>query len=100
MAFYGLDRLAKVDRSRRAGSQVTDARGSNSTADVGTGSGVFWIHMGSSGLYNGLVGYLLLHREATGLPALAFFTVAMALHFVVTDFSLNEDHKSAYRRIG
>ena len=27
MAFYGLDRLAKVDRSRRAGIPVTDARG-------------------------------------------------------------------------
>ncbi|MCJ2022718.1 hypothetical protein [Methylobacterium sp. J-067] len=98
MAFYGLDRLAKVDRSRRAGIPVTDAR--DAPAEVGTGAGVFWIHMVSFGLYNGLVGYLLLHREMTGPISLAFFTVAMALHFVVTDYGLNEDHKAAYRTIG
>ncbi|SFM15443.1 hypothetical protein [Methylobacterium pseudosasicola] len=100
MAFYGLDRLAKVDRSRRAGIPVTDARGSAPTADVGTGAGVFWIHMASFRLYNGLVGYLLLHRETTGIAPLGFFTVAMALHFVVTDYGLNDDHKAAYRRTG
>ncbi|MCJ2068558.1 hypothetical protein MKK75_07020 [Methylobacterium sp. J-030] len=98
MACYGLDRLAKVGRSRRAGIPVTDSVGAS--VDVGTGAGVFWIHMGSFRLYNGLVGYLLLHREATGPASLAFFTVAMALHFVVTDYGLNEDHKAAYRRIG
>lgn len=56
--------------------------------------------MASFGLYNGLVGYLILHRETMGLASLAFFTVAMALHFVVTDYGLNEDHKAAYRRTG
>lgn len=99
MAFYGLDRLAKVDRTRRAGFPVTDARRSSANADVATGTGVFRVHMTSFGLYNALVGYLLLHREVMSLPSLAFFTVAMALHFVVTDYGLNEDHKAAYRRI-
>ncbi|QEE42967.1 hypothetical protein FV241_12030 [Methylobacterium sp. WL2] len=100
MAFYGLDRLAKVDRSRRAGLAVTDARSSTAASDVGTGVGVFCIQMASFGLYNGLVGYLLLHREVMTFAFLAFFTVAMSLHFVVTDYGLNEDHKAAYRRIG
>ena len=35
-----------------------------------------------------------------GLLSLAFFVVAMALHFLVTDFSLNEDHRARYRTIG
>jgi len=46
------------------------------------------------------VGYLLLHREVMTVRSLAFFAVAMALHFVVTDYGLNEDHKVPYRRIG
>ena len=91
MAFYG---LAQVDRSRRAGIPVTDARGAS--VNVGSGVGAFWIHMGSYCL----VGYLLLHREATDPAVLAFLTVAMALPFVVTDYGLNEDHEDAYRRIG
>ncbi|WP_267354077.1 MULTISPECIES: hypothetical protein [unclassified Methylobacterium] len=100
MAFDGQDRLAKADRTRRAGRPVSDARASSTQADVGTGVGVFRVHMGSFGLYNGLVGYLLLHPEVRSLPSLAFFTVAMALHFVLTDYGLNEDHKAAYRRLG
>ncbi len=58
------------------------------------------VHMASFSVYNALVGYLLLHREVMTLGALAFFTVAMALHFVVTDYALNEDHKAPYERVG
>lgn len=63
-----------------------------------TSSGVFWIHMGLFALYNHLVGYLLLHREVETPRALAFFAAAMALHFLVTDCGLNEDHTAPYRR--
>lgn len=56
--------------------------------------------MGSFAIYNALIGYLLLHREVMTLPALLFFAVAMALHFLVTDYGLNEDHKKPYRRFG
>ena len=97
--FYGLDRLAKTSRSRRQGAPVRGGRGAEAAA-AGTGPAVFWIHMGSFAIYNALIGYLLLHREVMTLGALAFFTVAMALHFVVTDYGLNEDHKAPYRRVG
>jgi hypothetical protein len=56
--------------------------------------------MASFGAYNALIGYLLLHREVPGVMSLVFFVVAMALHFLVTDFGLNEDHRARYRRIG
>ena len=98
-AFYGLDRLAKSSRSKREGAPVNSARAS-STAEANTSPAVFWIHIGSFALYNALIGYLLLHREVMNLRALAFFTVAMALHFIVTDYGLNEDHKADYLRIG
>jgi len=98
--FYGLDRMAKTSRSQRQGAPVLGGRAAESAAQAGTSPAVFWIHMGSFAVYNALVGYLLLHREVMTLGALAFFTVAMALHFVVTDYGLNEDHKQPYRRIG
>ncbi|HEX6615531.1 MAG TPA: hypothetical protein VF046_04440 [Gemmatimonadales bacterium] len=83
--FYGLERLAKRARS---------------TTDGGTGTSVFWIHMGSFGIYNAVVGYLLVRRPSSSLASLVFFTVAMALHFVVTDYGLTEDHEQAFPRIG
>ncbi len=97
--FYGLDRLAQVSRSKRQGAPVGGGRAAEA-ASAGTGPVVFWTHMGSFAAYNALVGYLLLHREVMTLGALAFFTVAMALHFAVNDYGLNEQHKAPYRRVG
>lgn len=100
LTFYGLNRLAQTSRSRRQGAPTAAGRSSEGDAQAGTSPRVFWIHMGSFALYNVLVGYLLLHREVMTLRTLAFFAVAMALHFVVTDYGLNEDHKAPFRRIG
>lgn len=100
LAFYGLDRLAKLSRSRREGAPVRGGRGAEGAAEAATSPRVFWVHMASFGIYNLIVGYLLLHREVMTTRALAFFAAAMALHFVVTDYGLNEDHKTPYRRVG
>ena len=88
--FYGLDRLALESREEQRENEGEDE----------TSSGVFWLHTISFGLYNLLVGYLLLHREERSLKALLLFSVAMALHFVVNDFGLLEHHKEKYLRIG
>lgn len=88
--FYGLERMAKVSRAQNA------ARGQG---DV-TGAGVFWIHIGSFGVYNALIGYLLLHREKPGLTSLLLFFAAMATHFLVNDFGLERDHKRRYTLYG
>lgn len=77
--FYGLERLIKAD-----------------DADEHRSSGVFWLHVLSFSLYNFLIGYLLVHREEPGLRTLLFFFVAMALHFLVNDFGLRQDHKGLY----
>jgi hypothetical protein len=104
--FYGLDKLAKRSRGQRpeGTSPGDDDRPHRHESDVdpetATSAGVFWIHMGSFGLYNVLIGYLLLHRETAETADLAFFAVAMALHFLVTDFGLNEDHRHRYRGVG
>lgn len=98
--FYGLERLAKS--SRGAENTTAPGTGSGRASPPGTETSrtVFWIHILSFGIYNALIGYLLLHLERQTMSALIFFAVAMALHFVVTDFGLNEDDKEQYRRIG
>ena len=56
--------------------------------------------MVSYGLYNALIGYLLGREEHRGVRQLAFFTVAIATHFVVNDHGLREHHKHRYHRLG
>jgi hypothetical protein len=87
--FYGLEQF--VDRS-------SGAARADESEDGGNPVGVFWPHIGSFALYNALVGYLLLHREETGVASLLTYFVAMALHFLVNDYGLREHHGRAYRR--
>lgn len=87
--FYGLERLAKSSAGR-----------SPSGADRQPSSGVFRIHMGSYAVYNGLIGYLLLHREETDLRGLLVYAVAMGLHFIVNDHGLRAAHGRIYDRTG
>lgn len=88
--FYGLERIAKVSRQRNRKSGEGDA----------TSTSVFWLHIVSFAIYNALIGYLLLHREEQGFLNRLFFFIAMALHFVVNDQGLRENHKGAYDKIG
>ncbi|MBE9061197.1 hypothetical protein [cf. Phormidesmis sp. LEGE 11477] len=90
IAFYGLERAAKVSRHRSRQEGDGDE----------TQPGVFWLHMVSFGLYNALIGYLLMHREEPSLIGLWLYVIAMALHFLVNDYSLWEDHKRPYSRVG
>jgi hypothetical protein len=90
VVFYGLERLAKLSHQKRE--------------EIGKGHltshGVFWLHIASFGLYNALIGYLLLHREELGMTSLLLFAFAMALHFVVNDSGLRHHHKHIYDRTG
>lgn len=90
MAFYGLERAAKLSRQQSVKEGESDS----------TQPGVFWLHMVSFALYNTLIGYLLMHREEPGVWSLVIYAIAMALHFLVNDYSLWEDHKRAYDKIG
>lgn len=85
IVFYGLERAIKLSRQRRG--------------DEMRGAIAFWLHIGSFALYNVIIGYLLLHREETGVASLLIYGVAMALHFVSNDFGLRSDHKAEYDRI-
>jgi hypothetical protein len=86
--FYGLERLVKQHQRR------TEPTQSGSAA-----AGVFWIHTVSFAAYNTLFGYLLLHREKSGLVSLTKYGIAIALHFLVNDYGLRQDHKEKYDSI-
>ncbi|HEX6142201.1 MAG TPA: hypothetical protein VFZ01_05765, partial [Geminicoccaceae bacterium] len=73
--FYGLERLIRQTRREH-----------------GSGAPVFWLHIASFAAYNFLIGYLTLHREDGGIIGLAFYTIAIGLHFLTNDFGLREDH--------
>ena len=98
VAFYGLERFAVIgtDADDATGTG-TDAAGDDADREP---SGVFWVHAGSFAAYNALVGYLLVHREESGVASLTVFFLAMALHFVVNDFGLREHHGRIYHRYG
>ncbi len=85
-AFYGLERLA---RQRAA---------------TGTGgpepAGVYWLHLGSFMVYNGLITYTMALRLRTGVAFAVLFAIAMGLHFVLTDRSLEEHYPRRFAHSG
>lgn len=72
--FFGLERLA----TRR-----TAGDGEPPVA-------VYRLHLASFFLYNGLITYTMALRLRTGIAFALLFTVAMGLHFVLTDRGLEE----------
>lgn len=88
--FYGVESIAA--RSRRVHQERS--------GEARMGRGAFQIHLGAFALYNALIGYLLLHRERTGIASLLLFAFAMLLHLVVTDHGLAQDAWEAFDRSG
>ena len=91
---YGLERMAKSARSRPNGNEALQPREEVMERHV------FWLHIGAFALYNALIGYLLLHREEQDVRGLLFFAGAMALHFLVNDYGLRQDHGESYQTAG
>lgn len=89
VVFYGLDAAALRSRARRRATAGEDR----------TGGGVLWVHAASYGLYNALVGYLVVHRVDEGPAALLLFTVAIGVHFLVADTGLRAHHRDAFDRL-
>ncbi len=85
--FYGLERLATRD----------SPRGGSNGEPSGT---VYWLHLGSFMVYNALITYTMALRVQTGLLFAVLFTIAMGLHFVLTDRSLQEHYPRRFARSG
>lgn len=85
-AFYGLERLADRSSDTRAG-----------TAEP---AGVYRLHLGSFMVYNALITYTMALRLRTGIAFAVLFTVAMGLHFVLTDRGLEEHYPERFTAAG
>lgn len=88
LSFYGLDRL------------VSMAPGGAQADNGGAPPGVFWGHIASFALYNGLIGYLIVHRDHGGWAGLAAYSGTMAVHFVVNDRAMYRHHGAQYVAAG
>lgn len=88
VVFYGLEQLAVASAGRAVGD--ASARGAP-----------FWLSMATFSVYGALVGHLVVRRARNDdWSALALFTLALALHFVVNDLGLRHHHRHAYDRVG
>ncbi len=86
LAFYGLERLAGHTAEGKDWSEP--------------GVGVYRLHLASFMLYNGLIIYSMALRVRTGLLFAVLFTLAMGLHFVLTDRTLSERYPRRFRATG
>ena len=132
LAFYGIERYVQtteevgredIDRAMASGVPMDDIEDPSEHPS-------FWLHLATFGLYNAVIGYLLVHRGGQGhhgtdaehgaeaghaadaalvegglgsggeLTSLATFAIAMALHFLVTDYGLREDFRQGWRKQG
>lgn len=82
-AFYGLERLAD-----RTGASTPVRAAENRPAEAP--AGVYRLHLASFMVYNALITYTMVLRLRTGVAFALLFTVAMGLHFVLTDRGLEE----------
>jgi hypothetical protein len=96
-AFYGLERLA--DRPRETPAVAGGSGVPGAAADVpaqGPGRGVYLLHLGSFMVYNALITYTMALRLRTGVDFAVLFTIAMGLHFVLTDRGLEEHYPARF----
>src|SRR5207245_1634584 len=60
----------------------------------------FWFSLSSYALFNFLVGNAVVDKDNPEVQPLVLFTIAMALHYFVNDYSLSKKHGDAYEGFG
>jgi hypothetical protein len=93
VSFYALELVTRRARGETVDGDDDGARPERTTA------GIYSLSIGSFAAYNVLVGYLLPERAGDG-GALALFTLALGVHFVVNDFGLQDHHRDRYEHLG
>ena len=118
LAFYGVERMVQQGDGMGREEIADDADADTRRGERSDTHPAFWLHLTTFAVYNLIIGYLLLHRggghggehgeaATAGMgasggegAALLTFAVAMALHFLVTDYGLREDFRRGWMRIG
>jgi hypothetical protein len=94
-AFFALERLADRHATPRVTATAPGAAPSELPA-----AGLYRLHLGSFVIYNALITYTMPLRLRTGVLFALLFTVAMGLHFVLTDRGLEERYGARFGRTG
>ncbi|HEY5863043.1 MAG TPA: hypothetical protein VIX61_08130, partial [Casimicrobiaceae bacterium] len=89
VVIYGLEHMVLVTRGRR-----------RDTVAAGEADAVFWLQLAGYAAYSALIGYLVIERAERGVLPLVAYTFAMAVHFLIVDHALDEEHGRAYRLLG
>jgi hypothetical protein len=89
VVIYGLEHMVLVNRERRRESVA-----------AGKADALFLLQLAGYAAYSALIGYLVIERAERGVLPLAAYTFAMAVHFLIVDHSLGEEHGRAYRPRG
>lgn len=89
VVMYGIEHIVLSRRDRRREAVARKER-----------DPVYWLHLAGFTAYSALIGYLLVERAERGHAALAVYAFAMAIHFVVVNHALAEEHGDLYRRHG
>ncbi len=89
VVIYGLEHMVLVTRGRR-----------RDTVAAGEADAVFWLQLAGYAAYSALIGYLVIERAERGVLPLVAYTFAMAVHFLIVDHALDEEHGRAYRMLG
>lgn len=86
--FYGLGRMAK---------SIGDSDENNTSVRGNT----FYVHMVAFAVYNFIIGCFM-YTQKENIPVLneILFTTALAFHFMGNDFSLYNQHKERYVKVG
>lgn len=87
--YYGLENFVAWSRAKRV------SRDEKSQAPL-----VYRLHVGGFAAYSALIGYVLVREPKPEPLALAFYTVAMFLHFLGIDHSLDHEYGRVYQRRG
>ena len=89
VVMYGIEHIVLSRRRHREGRGTAEGR-----------DAVYWLHLAGFAPYSLLIGYLLIERADRGMLSLALYAMAMAVHFVVVNHALAEEHGEVYRRHG
>lgn len=87
--YYGLENFVAWSRASSAGG-----------GETGQPSFVYRLHVGGFAAYSALIGYVLVREPKQEPLALAFYTIAMLLHFLGIDNSLSREYGNRYERHG
>ena len=89
VVIYGLEHMVLVNRERRRESVA-----------AGRADAIYWLQLTGYAAYSALIGYLVIERAERGTLALVAYTFAMAVHFLIVDHTLDEEHGRMYRLRG